>query len=123
VGIEFFDVNVGTTAGGKQKSNTSLGYDIPAFLSLCPDPKSQIAQFQSDNGNNAFAVRAVDQDLNPLAGTVVDVELVYRNSADVNPAAVHSARSALQPGDLYFGGLDGLPVASTTFRSAFLRRA
>jgi hypothetical protein len=123
VGIEFFDVNVGTTGGGKQKSNTSLGYDVPAFLALRPDPKSSLALFQASNGNNAFAIRAVDQDNNALAGTVVDVDLVYRNSADVNPAAVSSARAGLSPGNLYFGGLDGLPSATTQMRSAFVLRA
>jgi hypothetical protein len=123
VGVEFFDLNVGTTAGGKQKSNSALGYDIPAYISLAPDPKSQVALFQSSNGNNAFAIRAVDQDANALPGTIVDVELVYRNSSDVNPAAVSTARAGLQPGDLYFGGLDGKPLATTELRSVFVRRA
>jgi hypothetical protein len=123
VGIEFFDLNVGTTAGGKQKSNSSLGYDVPAFLTLRPDPRSQVAQFQASNGNNAFAVRAVDQDNNALPGTVIDVDLVYRNSADVNPAAVGSARAGLSPGNLYFGGLGGKPSATTELRSAFVLRA
>jgi hypothetical protein len=123
VGIEFFDLNVGTTAGGKQKSNSSLGYDVPAFLTLRPDPRSQVAQFQASNGNNAFAVRAVDQDNNALPGTVIDVDLVYRNSADVNPAAVGNARAGLSPGNSYFGGLDGKPTATTELRSAFVLRA
>jgi len=123
VGVEFYGLAVGSVASGKQKSDTSLGYDIPAFVSLKPDPMSQAAQFQQSSGNTLFTIRAVDQFANSLAGTVVDVDVVYRNSADVNPAAVASARAGLTPGDLYFGGLDGNPLATTQMRSVFVRRA
>lgn len=123
VGVEFYGLNVGNLGNGKQKSDTQLGYDMPAMVSLAPDPLSQVAQWQASSGANAFAIRAVDQDANPLPGTVIDVELVYRNSADVNPAAIGTARAGLQPGDLYFGGLDGAALATTQARSAFVRRA
>jgi len=123
VGVEFVGLNAGTLAGGKQSSDTALGYDKPAFVSIKPDPMSQVAQFQSSSGNTLFYIRAVDHNANSLAGTVVDVDVVYRNSADVNPAAVGVARAALVPGDLYFGGLDGQPLASTQMRSVFVRRA
>jgi hypothetical protein len=123
VGVEFYGLNLGNLGNGKQKSDSQLGYDTPAFVSLKPDPTSQVAQWQPSSTNSAFAIRAVDQDSNALAGTIVDVHLVYRNSADVNPAAVGTARAGMQPGDLYFGGLDGLALANTQMRSVFVRRA
>ena len=123
VGIEYPGLVVGSSAGGKQVSNSSLGQTTPAFCSLSPDPKSECALFQTANGNILLSVRAVDQAGAALTGAIIDVEVVYRNSADVNPAAISQARAGLTAGDLYFGGLDGLPLASTQARSAFVRRA
>lgn len=123
VGVEFYGLNLGNQGNGKQKSDSQIGYDVPAMVSLKPDPLSAVAQWQPSSTSNAFAIRAVDQDSNALSGTYVDVHVVYRNSADVNPAAVNSARSGMQPGDLYFGGLDGLALANTQMRSVFVRRA
>lgn len=122
VGVEFYGLNLGNQGNGKQKSDSQMGYENPAYVSLKPDPLSQVAQWQASSGNNAFAVRAVDQDANALAGTIVDVHVVYRNSADVNPAAISTARAGMQSGDLYFGGLDGLALANTQMRSTFVRR-
>jgi len=123
VGVEYYGLNLGNQGNGKQKSDTQLGYEVPAFVSLKPDRQSAVAQWQASSTSNAFAIRAVDQDSLGLAGTIVDVHVVYRNSADVNPAAVNSARAGMQPGDLYFGGLDGLALANTMMRSVFVRRA
>jgi len=123
VGVEFMGLSSGSLAGGKQKSDTAIGYNIPAMVSLAPDPKSQVAQFQPTSGSSIFTIRAVDQNSNALSGTIVDVDVVYRNSGDINPAAVSNARVGLTPGDLYFGGLDGNPLATTQMRSVFIRRA
>lgn len=123
VGIEYYGLNVGNLGNGKQKVQTALGYDTPAYVELAPDPESQVAQFQPTSSVTAFAIRAVDQNSQALAGTVVELHVVLRNSSDVNPAAVSSARAGLQPGDLYFGGLDGQPTATTQMRSTFQRRA
>ncbi len=92
------------------------------MVSVKPDPQSQVAQFQA-GGQNAFSVRAVDYAGAALTGAIIDVHVVYRNSANVNPAAVGTARSGLTPGHLYFGGLDGAVDASTQARSAFVPRA
>jgi len=122
VAIEFFGLVAGSLSGGKQKSDTSLGYMVPAMVTLVPDPKSSMALFQQASGNALFVVRAVDQSANPLQGCVIDVEVVYRNSADVNPAALATARAGMQPGALYFNGLDGLTDAATAVRSTFVPR-
>ncbi len=123
VGIDFFGISASTFTGGKQKSNTSLGRDTPAFLSVKPDPRSQAAQYQANSTNSLFVVRAVDAYAIPVIGAIVDVEVVYRNSADVNPAALGTARAGLTPGHVYFGALDGATDAATQCRSAFVPRA
>jgi len=123
VGIEFMGLNVGSFGGGKQKSNSTLGVSSPAIVSLRPDPKSQAAQYQPSTGSSIFVIRAVQQGSTPIIGAIIDVDVVFRNNADVNPAAVSVARAGLTPGDLYFGGLDGNPLATTQARSAFVRRA
>jgi hypothetical protein len=122
VGIEFPGLTNGIVGDGRQKSDSQIGYDVPAMVSLSPDPESQSAQFQANSSNIAFVVRAVDQNLNPLSGTMIDVQVVLKNSADVSPAAPLTARTGMNSGNLYFGGLDGLASAATTFRSVFVPR-
>ncbi len=126
VGVEFYGLSPGTYSGGKVRTNTSLGYDEPAYVSVKPDPQSQAAQFQPGSGSNTatmFLIRAVDQNSTPVSGVVIDVEVVFRNSPDINPAALGTARSGLTPGNIYFGGLDGVTDATTQARSAFQPRA
>jgi hypothetical protein len=124
VGIDFPGLVAGALGGGKQVSDTALGTTRPAFCTLKPDPRSQQAQYQPSSSVTAFVVRFVDgaNAPNPVAGAVVDVDCVFRNSADVNPAAVASAISGAQPGAIYFGGLDGARLAATALRSAFVPR-
>jgi hypothetical protein len=123
VATEFYGLSSGTFSGGKQKTNTSLGYDTPAYVRLKPDPRSQAAQFQANSTNALFVVRAVDSIGTPIVGAVIDVAVVYRNSADVAPASLGTARAGLNPGYIYFGGLDGATDAATQARSAFVPRA
>ncbi len=123
VGIEYIGLSAGVFGSGKQAENSGIGYDQPAMVSLCPDPKSQVAQFQPQSGNAMFVIRAVDQYGSAIEGVIIDVDVVYKNSADVSPSAVAVARTALTSGNLYFGGLDGNPLATTAARSTFQRRA
>ncbi len=123
VGIEFPGLNAGSFGGGSQREDSGLGYDNPAMVTLTPGSKTQAAQFQPASGGAILVVRAVDQAAAPIYNAIIDVDVVYRNSADVNPAAVAVARAGLAPGDLYFGGLDGNPLATTAARSTFQRRA
>ncbi len=123
VAVEFYGLGVGVETSGKQKSNTSLGYDTPAYVTIAPDPRSQAAQYHASNTGAIFGVRAVDANGTALPGAVIDVELVFRNAANVNPTAVATARAGLTAGEVYFGGLDGAVDASTQARSAFVPRA
>ncbi len=123
VAVEFFGVTVGAASGGNQKMNTSLGYDMPSYVKVKPGPKAQAGQFLPNTTASLFTVRASDVNANPLTGAIIDVKVVYRNSADVNPAALGTARTGLTPGHLYFGSLDGATDAATQVRSVFVPRA
>lgn len=123
VGIEFPGLVGGQFGGGKQKEAFGIGSTVPAYVSLKPDPMSQAAQYQPSTSNAAFIFRATDSQGTKLAGAVVDVQVVFRNSADISPAAVATARAGMTSGQLYFGGIDGLLPANTIARSAFIPRA
>lgn len=124
VGVEYVGLGAGSFAGGRQKSDSSLGVTTPAMVSLSPDPMSQCAQFQASNGNTLFVVRAVDGfSAAGIVGAIIDVEVTLRNSGDVNPAALGVARAGLTAGNLYFGSLDGQTLAATGARSTFFPRA
>ena len=123
VSVEFPGLSTGQAGGGNQRTNTSLGYSSPAFVKVKPGPRSQAAQFQPSTVGTAFWIRATDVSNNPLTGAIVDVAVVYRNSADVNPAGVGTARAGLTPGNVYFGGLDGQTNAATACRTVFFPAA
>lgn len=122
VSVEFYGIAANTITGGKQRSNSQIGQTEAAFVSLKPDPRSQAALFQANNTNAIFVVRAVDANSNPLTGCYIDIDVVYRNSADVNPAALATARAGMTSGNLYFNGMDGLTDAATAARSTFVPR-
>jgi len=120
VGVEFPGLVGGQFGSGKQRSNSGMGYDEPAFISVKPDPLSQSAQYQPNTANAAFVLRAVDGFRSPLAGAIIDVHVAYKNSADATPASIATARAAMQPGEVYFGGLDGLAIANTVAQTLFI---
>lgn len=122
VGVEFPGLVVGTQAGGKQASQSELGTAQIACCSLVPDRMSAAAQWQASTSNVAFVVRAVDATGGILIGSIIDVELSYKNSADVNPAIVTSPVAGATGGNLYFRGIDGAQPAATWARSAFVPR-
>jgi len=123
VGVEFPGLVGGQFGSGKQRIGNGMGYDQPAYVSVKPDPLSQSAQYQPSTSNAAFIVRAVDGLRQPIGAAIIDVTVSYKNSGDIAPAAVSTARAALQPGQLYFGGLDGLALANTQARTAFIPQA
>lgn len=120
VGIEFPGLVGGQFGSGKQRIATGMGFDQPAMVSLSPDALSQSAQYQPSTANPAFIVRATDQGRSPLGGAIIDVMVVLKNSGDVAPAAVTTARAGLTGGQIYFGGIDGLGTATTIAKSVFI---
>ncbi len=122
VGIEYPGLVAGSIGAGNQASNTGLGTAKPVVVSLKPGPLSQSAQWQPSSNQNAFVVRATNQDNTVALGAIIDVELAYKNSADVSPAAIASAASGMTAGNLYYGGIDGGRLAATWARSVFIPR-
>lgn len=122
VGIEYPGLVVGTQAGGKQASQSEIGTAQIACCSLAPDRMSSAAYWQASTSNVAFVLRAVDYAGNIMTGSIIDVELSYKNSADVNPAAVTTAVAGATTGAIYFRGIDGSSPAATWARSAFVPR-
>jgi len=123
VGVEFPGLVGGQFGSGKQRIGTGAGTTVPAYVSLKPDPMSQSAQYQPSTPNAAFVVRARDGLGVAIQGAIIDVEVSYKNSADINPAAVTTARAGLTAGLIYYGGIDGLATANTQARSAFVPQA
>lgn len=122
VGVEFPGLVAGGQASGKQKSCTSMSPFVPAIVDLAPGKDTANGMYQPSNGDVAFVVRATDQAGSGLIGTIVDVVVSLKNSADVSPAAVASAISGATAGNLYFGGIDGGRLAATAMRSVFVPR-
>lgn len=122
VGIEFPGLVAGSNASGNQASNTNLGTTEPAFVTLRPGKMAAAGFWQPSSNNNAFVVRATNADGTVSLGAIIDVDLVFKNSADVSPAALASAITGGSPGNLYYGGLDGGRLAATWARSAFIPR-
>lgn len=122
VGVEFPGLISGSNAGGKQASNSQMGVSKNAYVSVRPDKLSASAMWQPSSNSVAFVVRTTDLNNSVCLGTIIDVELSYKNSADVNPAALTSPITGATPGNIYFGGIDGGRLAATWARSVFVPR-
>jgi len=122
VGVEYPGLVAGGNGGGKQASNSQMGVSKNAYVSLRPDKMSAAAFWQPSSADVAFVVRSTDLNNSICLGTIIDVELSYKNSGDVNPAALQSAVAGASSGNLYFGGLDGGRLAATWARSVFIPR-
>ncbi len=122
VGIEYPGLTAGGNAAGNQASATSLGSAKPAICHLKPGKMAAAGFWQPSSNDVAFVVRATNSDTTICTGAVIDVELSFKNSADVNPAAVSSAIAGATPGNLYYGGIDGGRLGATWARSAFIPR-
>lgn len=122
VGIEYPGLTAGGNASGKQAVATSLGSAKPAIVHLKPGPDAAAGFWQPSSNDVAFVVRATNSDTTICTGAIIDVELSFKNNADVNPAAVSSAIAGATAGNLYYGGIDGGRLGATWARSAFVPR-
>jgi hypothetical protein len=87
-------------------TDTSLGIQ-PAYVCAVPSPKS-LASFYSNSGNGAFV------NITCPAGSIIDVHCNFRTS-NIPPTPVLSPLVGATPGELYYRGLDALPIATTNF--------
>jgi len=122
VGIEFAGLTAGFNGSGGQASQTALGLDECALVTLAPGRNALCGMWQASSNAVAFVLRATNADSTVSLGAVIDLELSFKNSADVSPAAISSAIAGATPGNLYYGGIDGGRLAATWARSAFIPR-
>lgn len=124
VGIEMPDLSLGISGSGRQASASNFGTAFPAVCTLTPARDSMTGKWQSSQAQTAFVVRASDYAQTRIVGAIIDVEVSYKNSADVNPSAIQNGVTGLglNNGELYFGGLDGARLAGTQAYSAFQPR-
>jgi hypothetical protein len=85
-------------------TDTSMGVE-PAHILTRPNAKSQLSQWQPSSTDVAFQLSAT-------TGSVVDVELVFRQAYDESLPAANVGVGAT-PGAILVRGLDGV-AASTT---------
>jgi len=106
---------VGETAGSigslKTVTDTSMGVQ-PAHVKARPGANTLASMFQVSSGAVAF-------DLTCPTGTVVDVELSYKNLPGIAVAAQNVSVGATV-GILAYRGLDGLGAATSKFTTAVL---
>ncbi len=122
VGVEFPGLVLGSSGSGNQASDTTIGSAKIAMCSLKPRTNNPAGQWQPSSSAAAFVVRATNSDNTICTGAVIDVELAYKNSADINPAAIASPAAGMNAGNLYYGGIDGGRLGATWARSAFVPR-
>ncbi len=107
VAVTFLGVTAGSDGNGQIVSDTSMGLEA-AHVWAVPNVNSLCAKWQNSTDTGAaFNLRAP-------AGSVVDVELSFKNAYGA-AVAVTNALAAATAGTIYLRGLDGLAGASTNF--------
>jgi len=105
IALTFSGNTTGDAGDGRVISDTSMGVE-PAHVFARPEKLSAAAMWQaSSTVMNVFNIQAP-------AGSVMDVEVSYRNT-EVAPTAVTNALVGATAGQFYYRGADGLPIAST----------
>jgi hypothetical protein len=101
-----FDGNtVGAIGDQRIHTDSSMGIE-PAHIIARPRPKSTAAMFQESGAIAAFF-------LTVPTGTVVDVNLSFKQNMLGSGVATQNALVAATTGAVYARGLDGLPLATT----------
>jgi len=114
VTILFPSVTAGEAGDAYMVSGTSIGLD-PCHVKARPDPQSACALWQPPSANIAFSLEGLQgSTLGRIAeGTIIDVTLALRTNG--NTPVASAAGVGLTPGQIYFRGLDGQPIATTLF--------
>jgi hypothetical protein len=103
-----FSGGLNAAAGdARTTADTSVGTAL-AHIHAKPSKLSAAGQYQGSSAFVMFELTACP------VGTVIDVEVNFRNT-DVSPVATNSSTVGAIPGQFYYRGLDGLPVAGTKF--------
>jgi len=105
VAVAFDGGGAGLLGDKKWHTDTSMGVQ-PAHVLARPAKKSLAANFQLSSNASAFF-------LDCAAGSVVDVELTFVQSAQADVTACQNALVGATVGAMYWRGLDGLASATT----------
>jgi len=103
--IIFNGITAGIVGDQDFHQDTSMGIE-PAYLDIRPSKKSQASQFQTSSTATAFS-------LNCQTGTVIDVQLQFRNIPGVNVGA-QNAEVLGTLGQIVYRGLDGKAIATSS---------
>lgn len=106
--VSYVGKALGATGDGIIHEATSIGA-FPCYLKAVPSKMTTAADYQAMNTNVAFNMYCP-------AATVVDINLSFKNAMEGGaPQAVAQALVSAQPGNVYYRGIDGQPLASTKF--------
>jgi hypothetical protein len=98
---------VGASGDQKTHTDTSMGIE-PAHVKARPDRLTQAGQFQPSSADAAFTLQIP-------TGTVIDVSVSLRNPVDgAAPIVSQNAGVGITTGVIYYRGLDGKAVATTS---------
>jgi len=106
VTLQYAGQTLGVAGDGSVHSDNSMGIE-PAYVHAVPQARSQAAQWQSSQAQEAFLLTC------PV-GSVIDVDMSFRTVSSNAPMAAQNALVAASIGDIVYRGLDGLAVAGTT---------
>ncbi len=123
VEASFTGLVAGAQGSGKRVSDSAMGVNSMAMVSLTPGPDTLAGKWQPSSNDIAFVLRAIDFQGNPTVGAVIDVDVALKNEPDVNPVAVSSPVAGLVAGNLYYRGIDGGPPGGTWAKPAWGPRA
>ncbi len=117
--VGFSGLNTGVLGSGKRVTDSALGVNNVAFVSIAPGEDTLAGKWQASNNGIAFVIRIQDYSGAAVTGAVIDLDLSFKNEPDVSPVAVSSPVAAAVAGNLYYRGIDGGGVGGTWARSAF----
>lgn len=114
VKLSFPGVTVGASGDASFRSSVSDGV-IPAHLKMKPPRDSQAAQWQP--GSSAAVAFSLSSRVNGTTAMVaaVFVDLEFAMNEDLGALASGNALVAATIGQVYYRGMDGLPIATTTY--------
>jgi hypothetical protein len=107
VTVVFSGETVGQAGDQKAHTDTSMGIE-PAHVKARPDPLTQAGQFQASAANTAFLLEV------PV-NAIIDLSLTLRQPVLGQANACQNALVGAAPGTVYYRGMDGKNVATTTF--------
>lgn len=110
VSLEYAGLTAGVVGDQIIHTDTSMGVQ-PAHVSAKPSGRSTASAFQVGNAINLFYLTCP-------SGSVVDVELSFRNTF-VSGVSVDNALVGATAGATYLRGMDGLALATSKFTAEY----